>query len=156
MKPLIRNTFLATAMAAALGMAAVALAGPHDCGERAGPEERLEKHLDRMSRHLDLSDTQRSEVEVVLKGSQAEMAVLRTQMRDSHKMLHQLNPEQGNYEAEVARLAGEQGKAMTNLIQLRARTMAGVHPILTEEQREKMQDYKAKKHRHKKGHRQYM
>jgi len=156
MKSAIRNTFLVSAMAAALGMTAVAFAGPHDCGERAGPEERLEKHLDRMSSHLDLSDAQRTEVEAVLKGSQAEMTVLRGQMHEGRRALHQLNPEQANYKAEAARLAGEQGDALASLIQLRATTRAAVHPVLTPEQREQMGEFMAKKRRHKERHRPYL
>jgi len=156
MKPAIRNTLLASAIAATLGLTAVAFAGPHDCGERASPQERLEKRLDRMSHHLDLSDSQRAEVEAVMKGSITEMDALRTQMSDSKSMLRQLKPEQANFEAETARLASEQGDALASLIQLRAKTKAAIYPILTSEQRDKMQNFMDRKHRHKDRHRSYL
>ncbi|MDX8412275.1 MAG: Spy/CpxP family protein refolding chaperone, partial [Mariprofundaceae bacterium] len=134
MKTAIRNTFLVTAMAGVLGMTAVAMASPHDCSERADPEDRLEYHLDRMSRHLGLSDGQRAQIEVVLRDGEAEMTALRGQMREGRRALHQLNPEQVNFEDEIGRLFAEQGEALTSLIQLRAMTMAAVQPILSLEQ----------------------
>jgi len=148
MKTVIGNTLLVTAMAGVLGMAAVAFASPHECGERAGPEGRLEKHLDRMSSHLDLSDAQRTEIGAVLRSSQAEMMSLREQMHEGRRALHQLSPGQANFEAETARLASEQGDVLASLIQLKAKTRAELHPILTAEQREQMGEYMAEKRGH--------
>lgn len=159
MKEAIRNTALITAIAVFLGAATVAVAGQHDCSDGAGAADRLAHRMDRMSHHLNLSDAQRAEIEVVLKGSESKMATLRKDLHDGRRALRQLSPEQDNFDAEVARLAAEQGATLAGLIELRAKTRAAIHPILTPEQRERAREFLSDGGWHKERkerHRSYM
>jgi len=104
-------------------------------GERGGPEMRMERMADR----LDLTQEQRTAVRAIVDKNRPEMRALRDKMRDNGTQLRALTGQTKVDDKQVRALADAQGKAYADMIVLRARMRTDIGNVLTDQQRQQMQ-----------------
>jgi len=138
-----RNLILTTLLAGSLatvGFVSISHAGPQ-CGDRHGMHGQhtgyVEGHRDplqRLMRHVDLTDAQQSEIKAILDTSRTDTKNLSQQLRDSRKAMYNLVTGT-NYNPERVRdLADEQAKLNAELTVARIDTMHRTLQVLTPEQ----------------------
>ena len=104
-----------------------------------------ETRIDRMADALDLSQKQRDQVRGIVDKSRPSMRELRDRMHDNRKQLRALMQQDKAPEGEIRRLADIQGKAIADMIVLRAQMRTEIRSVLTPEQREKIQSHRGQR-----------
>lgn len=109
--------------------------GRHD--DRGGKHDGLERFR-KMADKLDFTDVQEQQLEQILSGAKAKMDVdgERGSMR---QMLMAIDPEDANYEKEIADAAEQAASKVKAKIIAMADVRKQVHNILTDEQKEKLE-----------------
>lgn len=110
-----------------------------------------EKFLDRMTDRLKLTAEQRSSVQAVLKKSQPQRANLREKMQANRKALKQLARSGKSDSSQLATLAQERGQLVADLIVQRSKVRGEIRDILTDAQREQMNQMRDKSGHRNKG-----
>jgi len=144
MKALARSIVVATLVAASTGLVTMASAMPPDDGPGCGPagyrmnaEPRFADpgaRLDRLASRLDMTAEQRADVRAIMAGSRDEVITLRGRMQANRADLRHVTGESDYDEAEVRRIAEEQGDLRAEMIVLRARQRAEIRSVLTDTQ----------------------
>ena len=97
--------------------------------------DRIVTHL---SRHLDLTDAQRTQVTTILEAERPKVAPLLTEVAQNRQQLHELTASGQFDEAQVRSIASRQAQAMTELIVEKERVKSKIYnEVLTPEQRTK-------------------
>ncbi|MBP2676820.1 MAG: hypothetical protein H6Q84_3660 [Deltaproteobacteria bacterium] len=91
----------------------------------------------RMAKELNLTAEQKTKIQGILDAELENSAALRKQLHDNRDQLRKVAEKTPFDEAAVRKLASAQEKTHVDLIVARARTMNGVHALLTPEQKEK-------------------
>ena len=119
------------------GSSALVLAGPH-CKEND-----REHGLEKMIRHLDLSNAQNERIEIILESVDRN----RSAKKGMPKMraLMALNPEDTDYLQQVEAHADAASKDMKARILEMARVRQEIHAVLTDEQKQALKDLMHKK-----------
>ena len=95
-----------------------------------------EKMLRQMTNHLDLSDDQQSQIAELLKSEHKKIRSERDQLKN---LRDQLKPNGEEFNTDEAREAADKiGVISGNIAYARAYTMAEIHTILTDDQRENL------------------
>lgn len=111
-------------------------------GDRTG-------HLERMARHLDLTDTQQEQLRATMEAYGPELRELRSQIREARRNLRDSGGD--GFNEEAARTSAERlGQLTGEAAFLRARMRADMGEILTDEQQAKLAE---KRRFHRGGHR---
>lgn len=125
------------ALAAAPGWTAPE--GPHHGGD---PERMLQK----MSAHLELTQEQQDRVSQLLEQAREAGAADRERMQELQRALRD---QASNFEPATARaLTDELGQIKARSSYRRTETRAAIHELLDDEQREKLEQMKAKRGKH--------
>lgn len=90
-----------------------------------------------MAKELNLTAEQKTKIQGILDAERKNSAALRKQLLDNRDQLRKLAEKTPFDEAAVRKLASEQEKTHIDLIVAKARTMNGIHALLTPEQKEK-------------------
>lgn len=156
------RTLVTTGVVVMLGLAALTLAdasaeghpggrGPH-AGDFAhfGDPARM---VDRMARHLDLSDSQRQNLENVIAAARPQMDDLRDRARQTFEAIRSLDVDDPDYHARLNNLAAEAGELATSATLLMGGLRADVSRELTEEQRAELATFMEQKHERMRGRR---
>jgi len=97
--------------------------------------DRIVTHL---SRQLDLTDAQRTQVKTILEAERPKVAPLLTEVAQNRQQLHELTASGKFDEAQVRSIASRQAQAMTELIVEKERVKSKIYnEVLTPEQRTK-------------------
>jgi len=110
-----------------------------------------EHHMQRMADDLNLSDEQRQQLRDIHRSNRAEGKRIHDAMQVNRKALHELDPGDANYTAQVVKLAKEQGKLVKRMIIHRSKERAQIYAILTPAQRERAAEL-MRQHRHENKH----
>lgn len=163
MKSIAKIVLISSLLASSMALAA---SGPdnsnsgktwHDChhGRHSGMKgEGMhggEKFLDRMTDRLKLTAEQRSSVQAVLQKSQPQRANLREKMQANRKALKELARSGKSDSSQVATLAQERGQLVADLIVQRSKVRGEIRDILTDAQREQMNQMREKSGHRNKG-----
>lgn len=127
------------------GSSVAALAGPH-C-----KDQEREHGLERMIKHLDLSDAQKAKVESIMASAEKD----RSDKKGMPKMraLMSLNPDDADYLQQVEAQAESASKDMKAHIIKMAKVRQEINAVLTDEQKQEMKELMQKKmHRMEKNH----
>jgi len=109
--------------------------------------------MERMIKHLDLSDEQATQVRSIRDSYQPKMIALREKMKESRKQLREEMHAETIDQDKVKKLAQTIGDLKAEKIILRAEKRNKVHKVLTEEQRNKMKEMKQRRgYKYKHGH----
>ena len=134
-----RSILAVTGLALALAGAAAA----HDRGRLGGPGMGFgpepAKIVERMSRHLDLNETQTVEIENIVTAAQPEIDALKARAREQRQAMRDLTPDSDDYSARLNDLAASGGQLLTEGLVLFGRVRAEVHEVLTPEQAAELQ-----------------
>ena len=129
-------TLLMTVMGSALAQNPVNEPGQkrmqHQRGQRAAPG------VERMMRavwHLDLSETQKSDIKAIMHGLKAENSQIAKEMRAGHDQLKELIKADIFDETAVAALAEQEGAMAAERLMITSRAISQVYGMLTDEQR---------------------
>ena len=96
--------------------------------------------VQRLSRQLDLDDTQQQNLANVVEASKPEFEALRERSRDTRSALRELDVDDPDYAAKLDNLAAAQGQLATDRAVLLGRLRAEVAAQLTPEQRAEMSE----------------
>lgn len=107
---------------------------------RMGKEQRI----DRMARHLDLSDEQKSKVQAVFDMHRKQLDTIQSEKMNNRKLLRKNMHADKQNQAKIEKLAKQQGDLVTQKIMIKAKTKSEISKILTSDQREKMKTMRAK------------
>lgn len=99
-------------------------------------------------RELGLTDAQKAQVKEIMDANREKTAPLMDALKDSHKKMEELTANGAFDEAAVTALANEEAATMAKLSVERERVKAQVYAILTDEQKAKMAEQKAKRAEH--------
>lgn len=153
MKTSIKSLVVVMAITGAVG-AGVAYAfppgGAHGCSPGAhtmafkghegyGDPDRM---IERMASSLNLSKDQRDAMYAIVDKSRPQTRELRDRLAETHKQLRALMQQGTPKESEVRKLADAQGKAIADMIVLRNKVRTEIHNVLTDAQREQMQQWR--------------
>ncbi len=145
------KTALPMALALAVMLAPAALAQPSGRSMGPGPGHGPGRgpNLERMTRHLDLTDQQRDQIRQILDNRRDGAAQLDTELRDARDRLHaaihaDVFDETGIRDASAAVALLEADRAVDM-----ARTLQEVRQVLTPEQREKMGEMQQRRREHR-------
>ena len=116
------------------------------CRAGQGANECEQQRMDRFARRLDLTDTQRKQMQGIFDQYKPEREKLQTALRDNRKEIDALSAA----DQKLAEVADKQGKAFGQMIVLRKKIEAAIDAVLTPAQREKMRQMK--QHRGWAGH----
>jgi Spy/CpxP family protein refolding chaperone len=134
------------AMLATLALATTAFAGPGGHrGEPGAPFPGLAGpglNIERMAEHLSLDETQRQSIENILEAARPEFQALRSDFRANREALDALDPADAEYSAAINDIAAENGRLATQGTLLMSRVRNEVHAVLTEEQRQMLDERK--------------
>jgi Spy/CpxP family protein refolding chaperone len=115
--------------------------GPGIHGGFGGPGlDRFEEMLPRLVEFLDLTDTQESQIEVILDEEMPAIRDLRDQLQAAHEAFRSAHQPGDFDEAAVRSFAESQSQLHVELMVAGARTKSRIHSVLTPEQQEKLQD----------------
>ena len=148
----IRNFLIGSAVAGIVALSGIAYAGPnckHDGGKRgeysAGQKaEYMQKRLDRMATRLGLSETQKTQVQVLMQNQRNVMKPLRDEKLAIREEMKALDPATEGYAAKLADLANRKGALETQITIANGNKRQQMAQILTPEQLTKMQEMRAK------------
>ncbi len=120
-----------------IGVSAIALglAAAHPSMARGGDRG---MNVERLARHLDLNEQQRTEIAGIIEESQTEAEAFRDAIHDTREQLTALTNAETFDEDAAKELANAQAESRAELIVLRARTRHEIGTVLTAEQREKL------------------
>lgn len=147
------RTRLYIVLAGLLGAAGAAFAHPgqhHGGAMGHGDPDRM---LERIARHLDLSDTQRQSIENILGAARPELDDLRTRGHETREALRALDVTDPDYHARLTTLATEAGELATSTAMLMGRLRADIAAELTDEQRAEMDEFMAGRGERRRRHR---
>lgn len=97
-----------------------------------------------MLRGLDLTDEQRAKVKEIMETSRTNVEPLMTQLRDGHKKIAELGTDGKFDQAAVEAAANEQAGVTAKLIVEKEKAKAQVFALLTDEQKAKAAEQRAK------------
>lgn len=119
-------------------ISAHAFLGPPDDfeGASAGRKMGHERHFTRMAEVLKLTDTQKEQVQSILKAEEKLVEPLREKLAENRKQLRQAAAAEAFEEGAVRTLAATQANLQTELILSRIKVRNQIHALLTPEQRE--------------------
>ena len=98
----------------------------------------IDRIVSRITRHLDLSDAQQTQVKSILEAERSKVAPLLAEAAKNRHQLHESTASGKFDEAQVRSLAAQQSQSMTEIIVERERVKARIYnEVLTAEQRSK-------------------
>lgn len=112
--------------------------GKRGCDHHGGAAMHGLKRLD------NLSDEQRDQIKTITRERRDAMQERRKAMRDSRRALHDAM-QQGADEATLRPLAEKQGEMVTEMIMERAKLRSQIHAVLTEEQRQHLEQMRTER-----------
>lgn len=95
-------------------------------------------------RGLDLTDEQKGKVKEIMDGSKAAVEPLMQQMKDNHVKIADLGKDGKFDQAQVEALAAEKGSIVSKLVIEKEKAKAQAFAILTDEQKAKAEELRAK------------
>ena len=101
--------------------------------------------MEKMIKHLGLSDEQATKVSDIRESFKPKMEALREKMKENRKQLREVMHADNIDQSKVKQLAKTMGNLKENKIILRAEMRSNIHKVLTKAQREEME--KRKEHR---------
>lgn len=145
-----RRIFLTSILASGLAVGTAAWAGPggKHCakhGKDGDRTEMMQKKMDRMATKLGLSDTQQQQVKELMEGYKGAVKPLHEQKRALRKQMQALDPTSETYEQELTTAANQQADLIRQLTIAKGQKRQAMARILTAEQREKMQQFRAER-----------
>jgi Spy/CpxP family protein refolding chaperone len=99
---------------------------------------------ERMIERLGLDDVQAQSVRNVMEAARPEFDALRERGRSLRASLRDLDPEEPSYGARLQDLSTDSAQVAADLVLLTGRVRAGIHAILTPEQRQSLADMAAR------------
>jgi len=159
------NKITTTLLVSSLALGGFTLANADDNRHERG--DRYEKHdhkgkycnkrgkkshnrIEKMIKHLGLSDEQATKVRSIRESFQPKMEALRNKKKETRKQLREVMHAESIDQNKVKELAKTIGDLKANKIILRAEMRSDIHKVLTKAQREEMK--KRKEHRGKNKH----
>lgn len=104
--------------------------------------------LDSMTDRLKLTTEQRGSVEAVLQKSKPQITSIKEKMQANRKALRELGRDGKSDGNQVQTLAQERGYLVTDLVIQRTKVRDEIRQVLTDTQREQMNQMREKKHGH--------
>lgn len=101
--------------------------------------------MERMIKHLDLSDEQAKKVRSIRDSYKEKMQALRKKMKENRKQLREEMRAESIDQSKVKEIAKSSGDLKASKIILRAEMRNEIHKVLTKEQREKIKEHKTYK-----------
>ena len=105
--------------------------GPRSGGRMMANPERI---VDRMTRHVDLDETQEQTIRNILEAAKPEFDQLRTRGRANMSAMRDLEPSDPDYSARLDDLSAENGQLVADGTRLVGRVRGEVYAVLTAEQ----------------------
>lgn len=115
----------------------------HD-GQGYGHGRGLHGGMGMFLRGLDLTDEQKTKVKEIMDGSKAAVEPLMQQMKDNHIKIADLGKDGKYDQSQVEAIAAEQGNLTAKLIVEKGKAKAQVFAILTDEQKTKAEEMRAR------------
>lgn len=112
-----------------------------------------DRMIERMSRRLDLDETQEQEVRNILLAAEPEFTALRERATANRDALAALDSDEADYDAELQNLAAEKGQLTTEMVLLASQLRADIRSTLTPEQQQQMAEAMSRR-RDRAAHRQ--
>ncbi len=100
--------------------------------------------IDRMADALDLAKAQRDAMRAIVDKAHPQTRELRDKLAENHKQLRALIQQGSPKESELRKLADTQGRMMADMIVLRTKVQTEIRAVLTDAQREQMQQWREK------------
>jgi Spy/CpxP family protein refolding chaperone len=113
--------------------------------------EKGEKFLNRMTDRLQLTTEQRSSVQALLQKSQPKRISLKEKMQVNRKALKELARSGKSDSSQIAALAQERGQLVADMIVQRSKVRGEIQQILTDAQREQLNQMRERSGHHNKG-----
>jgi Spy/CpxP family protein refolding chaperone len=107
--------------------------------------------MNRMADRLQLTTEQRSSVQAVLQKSQPQRANLKEKMQANRKALKELARSGNSDSSQIAELAQERGQLVADMIVQRSKVRGEIREILTDAQREQLNQMRERSGHHNKG-----
>ena len=107
-------------------------------------KKRMEHRLQRMTKHLQLSEEQASKVRSVFEKHSEELSALRSEKQSNRQELRASMHAENMDMTKVEKLAKKQGMLKTEKILIKAKIKSEIKAILTDEQRAKMKTMRGK------------
>ncbi len=117
--------------------AAIACDGERERGKHRYDGAKVEKHVERMKEHLDLTDQQALQIRTIFEERKSARSDHRSERKAMRQAMMKLDPAASDYEQQVEQLAREQAETMVQKIKAHAETRKQIHDILTPEQQQK-------------------
>jgi Spy/CpxP family protein refolding chaperone len=105
-------------------------------GRGGSPEEMIMRIAD----HLDLDETQRQEIRNIMEAAKPSFSTLRERSRDSRQAFLALDVSDPDYGANLQDLSAQSGELAAELTLLAGQLRADVSAVLTDEQRQKLEE----------------
>ena len=103
--------------------------------------------IEHMADHLDLDDTQRTQVQNIMEAARPEIEALGEQRRANREALASLDTDDPGYSAQLNDIAVSNGQLATDGTLLFTRVRSEIQAVLTEEQRAKLARSKERMHK---------
>ena len=158
-----KRLFLSSMVAGTLAMGTMAYAGPmckhggkHGAKGGMDKSEFMQKRFERMSTKLGLSDTQKTQVQELMKNHRNAMKPLRDEKRAIRTEMMSLDVTAADYDSKVQEIANRQSAIVSQMTIARGEKRKQMAGILTPEQiaaKKAMHANRKGKHGGKRGHR---
>lgn len=124
-------------------MSSAAFAGNGWFGGHGGDHhERMDhrglKRFEKMADHLDFTDEQEAQLKTILEAAKAELG--EGGRREMMMQMMSLDPESGDYDAQVEEAAADIADKVKSKIVVMANVRKQIHALLTEEQKEELKE----------------
>jgi Spy/CpxP family protein refolding chaperone len=106
-----------------------------------------DRMVERLAARLNVSKQQRDAMYAVVDKARPQERALRDQLIETHRQLRALQLQGTPKESEVRKLADAQGKAIAEMIVLRARVQADIRGVLTDAQRQQLDQWREQRGR---------
>ena len=150
------NLFFATIIAIVLGLGA-AFAGGSSFGDHGGHGGKhrgfsLERMVDKLNHHLDLSDEQQSALAEIASSHEENHKAVRDERNAIHSQIMDLDPTDDNYESQLSVLANEVANQARQKVLDRGAIGKEIALVLTPTQREEVKALMTKRRKNRQSY----
>ncbi|NVK40577.1 MAG: Spy/CpxP family protein refolding chaperone [Oceanospirillaceae bacterium] len=139
-----RKPLMIALTALTLSAATAGIAAAHEKGDGGWGRHNPEKRMQRMAEELGLSDEQRSQMQALMEQEHGQRTE-RGSGRETFRKLRNLDPSAADYQQQLDELVKQAQDQVGERIRARAAHRAAVAEILTDEQEQKLKDWKAER-----------
>tara|TARA_B100001113_G_scaffold23404_1_gene17144 strand:- start:315 stop:800 length:486 start_codon:yes stop_codon:yes gene_type:complete len=125
------------------------MASKYEKFEQLSKKDFLDYKTEKMTRSLELKDTQKIKIEAILESSSIQIEENKSELMKIRKQFMEMEPSDIDYKEKVQELSGEIGGLISDQLVLRGSIKREIYDVLEDDQKEKIKNRDMRNNQHK-------